>query len=139
VRSQGVTSTRAAWPPPERALVTATSSAEGLAPGSRILLAGLAFKAGTDDLRESPNVDLARKLLGAGFKLEIFDPAIDAETLVGANLGYAFSQLPALERILVDRTRAEAGGYARVLAANATVKALTLADGVDIRHLGALP
>jgi len=112
-------------------------AAEGLEPGARVLMAGLAFKAGTDDLRESPNVDLARKLLAAGFELEIYDPAIKADMLVGANLGYAYSQLPSLERLLVDKARAEAGGYARVLANNATVKQLSL-DGVELRDLGAL-
>ncbi|MCV6597089.1 MAG: nucleotide sugar dehydrogenase [Mangrovicoccus sp.] len=114
-------------------------AAEGLAPGDKILLAGLAFKAGTDDLRESPNVDLARKLLGAGFELEIFDPSIEAEHLTGANLGYAFSQLPSIEAILVDKAQAEATPYARVIASNATVEALELPADMDIRDLGTLP
>ncbi|QIE57821.1 nucleotide sugar dehydrogenase [Pikeienuella piscinae] len=113
-------------------------AAEGLAPGARVLLAGLAFKAGTDDLRESPNVDLARKLLAAGFQLEIFDPAIDADMLIGANLGYAYSQLPSLERLLVDKTHAESIRYDRVLAANATVNALDLGNASDRRDLGRL-
>jgi GDP-mannose 6-dehydrogenase len=112
---------------------------DGLKPGARILLAGLAFKAHTDDLRESPNVDLARKLLAAGFDLDIYDPAIDAGKLVGANLGYAFSQLPVLERLLVGRDHAERTRYDRVLAANATVASLTLPDGTDTRDINALP
>ena len=111
----------------------------GLAPGAKILLAGLAFKAGTDDLRESPNVDLARKMLGAGFELDIYDPGIDAGKLVGANLGYAYSQLPTLERILVTKDHAEAQSYARVIAANATVKDLSLSPDTDIRDINALP
>ena len=114
-------------------------AAEGLAPGAKLLLAGLAFKAGTDDLRESPNVDLARKLLGAGFELDIFDPAIDADKLVGANLGYAYAQLPQIERILVDKAQAEATSYARVIATNATVSALDLSPDLEIRDLGTLP
>ncbi|MEP4525361.1 MAG: nucleotide sugar dehydrogenase, partial [Alloalcanivorax venustensis] len=113
-------------------------AAEGLEPGARILMAGLAFKANTDDLRESPNVDLARKLLAAGYVLEIYDPAIEADMLVGANLGYAYSQLPSLERLLVSKETAEAGGHARVLASNATVKSLNLPTGSDLRDLGAL-
>lgn len=113
-------------------------AARGLAPGARILIAGLAFKAGTDDLRESPNVDLTRKLLAAGFKVEIFDPAIRADMLIGANLGYAYSQLPMLETLLIDRNRAETGSYARVLGTNATVRQLTLADPSLIRDLGTL-
>lgn len=112
---------------------------EGLEPGARVLLAGVAFKAGTDDLRESPNVDLARKLLAGGFELEIFDPAVDASKLIGANLGYVYKALPALQKILVDKARAENGAYDRVIAANATVRALDLPEGTDIRDIGALP
>ena len=111
----------------------------GLEPGARVLLAGLAFKAGTDDLRESPNVDLARKMLAAGFDLDIFDPAIEADHLTGANLGYAFAQLPTIERILVDAARAQATRYDRVVATNATADLLTLPGGTDIRDLGTLP
>lgn len=111
----------------------------GLEPGARVLLAGLAFKAATDDLRESPNVDLARKLLAAGYALDIYDPAIDADKLVGANLGYAYSHLPTIEGLLVDRATAETRPYARVIAANATVKDLVLPPETDIRDLGSLP
>lgn len=112
-------------------------AAEGLEPGARILMAGLAFKAGTDDLRESPNVDLARKLLAAGYELRIFDPAIAADMLIGANLGYAYSQLPSLEWLLVDREEAEATAWDRVLATNATIKALDL-PGATPLDLGSL-
>lgn len=112
---------------------------EGLTPGDAVLLVGLAFKAGTDDLRESPNVDLARKMLAAGFQLEIFDPGIDADKLVGANLGYAYSHLPMIERMLVDKGRAETGSYRRIVATNATVRDLDLPEGTDIRDLGTLP
>ena len=110
---------------------------EGLEPGARVLMVGLAFKAGTDDLRESPNVDLARKMLAAGFALSIYDPAIRADMLVGANLGYAYSQLPQLERLLVDRKVAEAGGFARVIANNATLRDLSPGD-TPVRDLGSL-
>lgn len=114
-------------------------AAEGLEPGAKILLAGLAFKANTDDLRESPNVDLARKLLTAGYQVQVFDPAIHAEMLVGANLGYAYSQLPMLERLLVSKETAESGKYDRVIATNATVKQLSLPKGTDLRDINALP
>lgn len=114
-------------------------ASQGLEPGERVLLAGLAFKADTDDLRESPNVDLARKFLAAGFDLEIFDPAIDATKLIGANLGYAFSQLPTLERILVSKKRAETAHYARIIAANATVKQLSLASDAPVLNINVLP
>ena len=112
---------------------------EGLDPGSKILLAGLAFKAGTDDLRESPNVDLARKLLSAGFDVDIFDPSIDADKLVGANLGYAFSKLPILERILVPINVAQSTKYARVITTNATAQMLNLSSETPVRDLASLP
>src|SRR5699024_2583516 len=97
---------------------------EGLQPGAKVLLVGLAFKADTDDLRESPAVDMARKLLDAGFKLEVYDPGLKPENLVGANLGYAFAFLPSIESLLVDKARAEAGGYARVVATNRIAQTL---------------
>jgi len=112
---------------------------EGLEPGAKILLAGLAFKADTDDLRESPNVDLARKMLDAGYELDIFDPSIKAAQLTGANLGHAFSKLPSIEAILVDKPHAEAGQYARVISTNATIKELDLPGDAEIRDLGTLP
>lgn len=111
---------------------------EGLEPGARVLLAGLAFKAGTDDLRESPNVDLARKLLEWGAQLEVFDPGVKAEALVGANLGYAFSNLPAIHRLLVSKDHAEAQSYDRVVAANATLDDLVLPSDTDIREIHTL-
>lgn len=111
---------------------------QGLQPGASILLAGLAFKARTDDLRESPNVDLARALLREGYALDIFDPAIDATKLVGANLGYAYTQLPTLSRLLVSRETAGARRYDRVIAANATVRQLDLPADQEVIDLGAL-
>jgi GDP-mannose 6-dehydrogenase len=97
---------------------------EGLAPGARVLMVGLAFKAGTDDLRESPHIDLARKLLRAGYKLSIYDPNVDATALVGQNLGYMYSQLPQLKSLLVGRDVVDAGGFDRVLLCNGVDKTL---------------
>ena len=112
---------------------------DGLAEGARILLVGLAFKAGTDDLRESPNVDLARKLLAAGYQVEIFDPAVAAENLVGANIGYTYTNLPSLRQLLVSRTHAERTPYARVIATNETLDAIHLPRDIDVRRVGSLP
>jgi GDP-mannose 6-dehydrogenase len=109
-----------------------------LAPGSTILLVGLAFKADTDDLRESPNIDLARGLLREGYKLSIFDPAIDATKLVGANLGYAYTQIPTLSHLLVSKETAEATAYDRVIITNLTHKQLNLEKNGDIVNLNAL-
>jgi len=68
----------------------------------RIGLVGLSFKAGTDDLRESPLVTLAETLLGKGYDLKIYDPGVSVSGLVGANLTYAERHLPHLAKLLVD-------------------------------------
>lgn len=96
--------------------------------GSSILVSGVAFKAQTDDLRESPNVALVRRLLDAGYKVRIFDPAVSAEKLVGQNLGYAYSQLPQLSALLIDKAGAEAENFDLAIRTNATFSQLDLGD-----------
>lgn len=110
----------------------------GLAPDASVLLVGLAFKAHTDDLRESPNIDLARRLLHEGYALSVFDPAIDANKLVGANLGYAYTRIPTLTRLLVSREAAEGRAWDRVIIANDTYRTLDISKNDDIVNLNAL-
>lgn len=98
----------------------------GLAPGARVLIAGLAFKASTDDLRESPNVDLARKLIEAGYHVRVYDPGLVPDKLRGQNLGYAYAHLPSIDNLLVDKAEAEAGPWDVAVASNATADALDL-------------
>jgi len=68
----------------------------------RIGLVGLSFKAGTDDLRESPQVILAESLLGRGYDLRIFDPGVAMSRLHGRNLAYVDQHLPHLAALLVQ-------------------------------------
>ena len=70
--------------------------------GGRVLLLGLTFKAATDDLRESPLVDLAERLLGGGFALSVFDPDLDLDRLTGANRVLAQTHLKGLVDCVVD-------------------------------------
>jgi GDP-mannose 6-dehydrogenase len=65
-------------------------------------LLGLAFKNGTDDLRESPAVELAERLLGKGYQLKIFDPAVQESKLIGANKQFIETKLPHLSRLLTS-------------------------------------
>jgi len=111
---------------------------QDLEPGAKILLVGLAFKADTDDLRESPAVDLARKLLDAGYDLKIYDPLLSPEKLVGQNLGYAYANLPAIDALLVDKAEAESGDYAVAVATNRLVDTLDL-GGVRAIDLSTIP
>ena len=65
-------------------------------------MAGLAFKEGTDDLRESPLVELAERLVGKGTKLTIYDACVQAHRLVGKNKTYIDETLPHLAQLLVQ-------------------------------------
>jgi GDP-mannose 6-dehydrogenase len=68
----------------------------------RVGLLGLAFKPGTDDLRESPLVALAERLLGRGFELLIHDPQVAVSRLLGANRAYVEQRIPHLSRFIAD-------------------------------------
>jgi GDP-mannose 6-dehydrogenase len=67
-----------------------------------VALLGLSFKMNSDDLRESPYVDLAETLIGKGINLRIYDPIVDPATLVGTNRRYVEEKLPHLQRVLTS-------------------------------------
>lgn len=108
-----------------------------LPPRARVLVVGLAFKARSDDIRESPNVDLVGKLLRAGHTVHVYDPYVDPLRMVGQNLGYAYVYLPNIAELLVDRTQAEAGAYDLVIDLNGQAHTLNVSASrvLDIHKL----
>jgi GDP-mannose 6-dehydrogenase len=60
----------------------------------RVGMIGLAFKSGTDDLRESPLVLLAEQLIGKGLTLRVYDPEVHLSSLLGGNRRYIEQHLP---------------------------------------------
>lgn len=68
----------------------------------RIAFLGISFKAGTDDVRESPYVELVERLLGKGCEVRIFDPNVEMARLIGANKDYLMRVLPHVTDLLVE-------------------------------------
>jgi GDP-mannose 6-dehydrogenase len=65
-------------------------------------LFGLSFKPGTDDLRESPHVQLVKRLLGEGCNVRIWDPNVAMGRLIGSNRAYIEEYIPHIGSLLVD-------------------------------------
>ena len=92
----------------------------------RIGMIGLSFKAGTDDLRESPLVTVAERLIGKGYDLRIFDPEVNLSRLLGANKRYIEHSIPHIGSLMSSDCASvvEHGDVLIVGLANAEIRAV---------------
>jgi GDP-mannose 6-dehydrogenase len=116
----------------------------------RVALFGLAFKPGTDDMRDSPLVVLAERLIGRGFDIAIYDGFVRLSRLLGKNKEYIDREVPHLERLLkptpeqaLEDAEVIVVGHAdaaarRVIVARAAGRRIVDLSGYDeLRHSGA--
>jgi GDP-mannose 6-dehydrogenase len=68
----------------------------------QVVLLGLSFKNGSDDLRESPFVTLAEALIGKGLSLRVCDPDVAVGQLIGRNRAYIDERLPHVAQLMTD-------------------------------------
>jgi GDP-mannose 6-dehydrogenase len=69
----------------------------------RVGFLGLSFKAGTDDLRNSPIIDIIEQLLGKGLEVRIYDRHVHLSKLIGANRDYILSRIPLISQFITDK------------------------------------
>lgn len=84
-----------------------------------VAMLGLAFKSGTDDLRESPFVKLAERLIGRGYDLKIYDRSLELARLMGSNRDFIEREIPHLDRILQSTPEAALEGASTVVVGHA--------------------
>lgn len=108
-----------------------------------VAMFGLAFKSGTDDLRESPYVTLAERLIGRGYDLKIFDRSVNVASLLGANRAYIEREIPHIERLMAPDVASTLKGAGIVVVGHVSGEdrreLLDALDGQEVLDLAGIP
>jgi len=99
-----------------------------------VAVLGLSFKKNTDDLRESPMVDVVRDLIPSGREVRVFDPSLNPENLTGANMRQINERLPGFSKLLCSRLDEAIGPSGLIIVAQSCVGIEELRPHVNDRH-----
>lgn len=84
----------------------------------RVGFLGFSFKAGTDDLRESPTVDVIEILLGKGYEVKIYDRNVKVARLLGANQSYIEQRIPHIAALMSETIKEVVDGCEVIVIGN---------------------
>ncbi len=101
----------------------------------RIAVLGFSFKAGTDDLRESPQVELIERLIGKGYDLRLYDRSVNLAALTGANKDYIRNAVPHINSIMVDSIDAALAHGEVIVIGNNAAEFASVASRLDERQI----
>jgi GDP-mannose 6-dehydrogenase len=102
---------------------------------------GLAFKENTDDLRESPVVQLLEQLIGKGRQMRIHDPHIQLDRIYGSNQQYLLNAIPHIGRLMEPSLDALLGWASHIVIAqkpSAEAREKIAASGLPVLDLADL-
>jgi len=94
----------------------------------KVGILGFSFKAGTDDLRESPLVEVIERLLGKGYDIRLYDKNVKIASLVGANKDYILNAIPHISKLMVDNIDDVLAHAETIVIGNGSEEFLTVLD-----------
>jgi GDP-mannose 6-dehydrogenase len=96
----------------------------------KIGVLGFSFKAGTDDLRESPLIEIIERLLGKGYNIRIYDKNVNLAKLIGANRDYILNHIPHISKLMVESIKELLEHAETIIIGNNSKEFKTIADKV---------
>jgi len=101
----------------------------------RVGVLGFSFKAGTDDLRESPIVELIERLIGKGYQIQVYDKNVSLANLHGANRAYIEKEIPHIAQLMTDTVDEVIEGSDVIVVGNKSPEFADVRERVNGRHV----
>jgi GDP-mannose 6-dehydrogenase len=101
----------------------------------RVGVLGFSFKAGTDDLRESPIVELIERLIGKGYEIQVYDKNVSLANLYGANRTYIEKEIPHIAQLMRDSIEEVVEGSDVIVIGNNSPEFINVQERYNGRHI----